>query len=165
MGIFHSSIYLRGDQDDYDCYSDLLHGDGKGLVGGNMFPPRFRSVEISVTHPYIAIRGRCGGGNRPQFQKQISAVEKAHNFVESFDDSRDSTFMHFVFNFGKSVKKVQLWIKFIEKWNSCIQFSRHDRRNTNSIHPPPPKLLSDTGKTIFFFFFFCHFFCVCCMNR
>jgi len=73
--------------------------------------PRFRSWDVSFERPVLTIRGRCGGGNRENYEDEIENMEEDKNFIESHDDDMDSTYMYFTYTLSEDE-----WKDFCNKY-------------------------------------------------
>ena len=147
MGVFHSSFYDNG-QD-----ADLSAGINAFLDKLPFSPnvPRGRSKEICTTKPYIAYRGRCGGGNRDDYQEDIATIESDKNFYESFDMHSDSTYMYFIFQVPE--ENYLDWYNLILEYRFKIQHTDHsdsdDACNCRDVDYPA------NHKTFFVHYFLC----------
>lgn len=83
--------------------------------------PRFRSLEISASEPRIMIRGRCGGGNREEYEKEIEAFTRNQGFEYERDCRGDDTYAIFVFTVDS-----KLWNEYMEHNMNKIQDTKHD---------------------------------------
>ncbi len=59
----------------------IIHVFATGLD----YPPRCRSMEVSVLEPLIAFRGRCGASNREEYEECIEEMGSRDGFVTSFE--------------------------------------------------------------------------------
>lgn len=116
MGQFHASLYST--DTDFDIESVL----GFSVWGC----PRYRSVEINALTPEVAVRGRCGDGNRREYEKEIDAFEEKPGFRRSYEWDQDSTYMFFIFEIPKA--KHAEWRAIIDKNSSVISVNGHNQK-------------------------------------
>lgn len=100
--------------------------DHVSLVGeGDIIPflyecPRLRSVEISATEPRAMIRGRCGGGNRKEFEDEIDKFTLNKGYEYNEDCADDNTYAMFYFRLD-----LNKWIKYMKKNKDLVTETRH----------------------------------------
>ena len=88
-----------------DCYIYVHDGDtsplAKDLFDALGFSPRdcprYRSTTISAIEPLICVTGRCGGGNRDDYRKEIEEFCDHDNFLREEDEEFDDTYADFYF--------------------------------------------------------------------
>lgn len=134
MGIFHSSFYLHnpGFESDDSKLDEKQKRQKKAYVSFlNALPlenyisqcPRFRSIEIDTVQPFVAVRGRCGGGNRPDFVEQIENMQSFDSYVTSFDCDSDNTYMYFVYELPQ--EDYEAWKKLTTEYSDIVEHVDH----------------------------------------
>lgn len=85
--------------------------------GGNSDIPRFRKIYIDKKDEdegernYIVAIGRCGGGNRDEYQDDIDLLKENKLYINDYDDEGDSTYAQIIFKIPDEYKYL---IKFEE---------------------------------------------------
>lgn len=80
-------------------------------TGGYCDIPRYRKCYIENDN--IIVYGRCGVGNRDEYQSDINLIRYNDLFISEDDDSDDYTYVRFVFYIPKQYKYLVEFEKFI----------------------------------------------------
>lgn len=86
--------------------------------------PRFRAWEVGMEEPYIAIRGRCGAGNREDYEKEIEYMESNSTFISSEEMWDDRTYMVFYYKIDDNY--IEDWKNFVEKYKNSEYVSKRE---------------------------------------
>jgi hypothetical protein len=121
MGVYKSSLYCRGtDDNDKAIFEDLMK-----ICDINPYNcPRFRAFEINTEEPLLCIRGRCGGGNREEYQNEIDEMESYGGFNRSWDCQDDNTYMCFEY----TICDVKGWKELVDKYHS-VDLMAEEQKN------------------------------------
>lgn len=88
---------------------NLLHGQNPlaGLIISmlDVYPARFRDAWITEDRK-IAIYTRLGGGNRDDYQENITQLQSHPNYFYDRDDEFDCTYATFYYSFPEKYKEI-----------------------------------------------------------
>lgn len=102
--------------------------------------PRFRSVDVSATEAIVRIRGRCGGGNREEYEDEIEEFSSLPGFLTEDDMDSDDTYAEFDFQ----VKRKR-WLFLLASYPDLILEDSDDPQPIVEI-PPEIALLVKVGS-------------------
>jgi hypothetical protein len=111
--IYHRYDHLKPDLELDDAVAYLLQFDPKYNC------PRYRNTTISAISPFAEVEGRCGGGNRKEYSREIGEMCQQRGFVQEDDWADDDTYAIFRYQLDRT-----RWLAFLNRYQTRIQIEK-----------------------------------------
>lgn len=111
--IYHRYDHLKPDLEFDDALAYLLQFNPKYNC------PRYRSTTISAISPIAEVEGRCGGGNRKEYSREIAGMCQQRGFEQEGDWTEDDTYAIFRYRLDRT-----RWLELLNRYQERIQSER-----------------------------------------